>query len=476
MKALKILLALVVSLAVFAMALSSCGGNEDNSDSTPSANSSGVSNNGDNVASSTVNSGNLDNDDDTNDSGDNTTDKDDTNNSGDDTNGDTNDDTNNNDSNNNDDSGNNEDSNNNGDGAVDESRVVIDNIVYTLDESGTCYYVSEIQSGYGESIEIKEECNGKSVVRLATKLFENISGVKSISIPKTITEIEYRCFANCSDLTSISVAQENTVYKSIDGNLYSFDEETLIVYAIGKTSESFVVPESVHKIDDYAFKDCTAIKNVQFSSKLYGIGSYAFEGCANLTDVVFPSSLNTLGTASFASCTSIETITITRNLEVSAFAFAYCTSLKEILVDEHNYRYSSIDGNLYYVDKPCVLVQYALGKEDTHFDIPDYVTEIGDAAFCGAENLVSISTGDSRDRAISNIGNQAFRDCINLESIFINEGINQMGIHVFAGCEKLTIYCEKSESDIEMQISARKWSAIWNPDNCPVEYDYVASK
>lgn len=470
MKALKILLALVVSLTVFAMVLSSCGGNEDNSDSTPSVNSSDVSNNGDNIASSTVNSGNLDNGDDTNDNEDNTTD------GGDDTNGDTNDDTNNNDSNNNDDSSNNEDSNNNGDDAVDESRVVIDNVVYTLDESGTCYYVSEIQSGYGESIEIKEECNGKSVVRLATKLFENISGVKSISIPKTITEIGYACFNNCSDLTSINVAEENTAYKSIDGNLYSFDEETLIAYAIGKTSESFVVPESVHRIDDYAFKGCTAIKNVQFSSALYSIGSYTFEGCANLTDVVFPSSLDTLGTASFARCTSIETITITRNLEVSAFAFAYCTSLKEILVDEHNYRYSSIDGNLYYVDKPCVLVQYALGKEDTHFDIPDNVTEIGAAAFCGAENLVSISTGDSRDQAISSIGNQAFKDCINLESIFINEGINQMGIHAFAGCEKLTIYCEESESSIEMHISGRKWSAIWNPDNCPVEYDYVASK
>ncbi len=462
MKKLKILLVLALALALMTMALSSCGG-DDKDSSTPSANSSEVSNNNDkvddtndNTTNSTINGGSNDNDDDTND---------------DNTNDDTNDDTNNND-----DSGNNEDSNNNGDDAVDETRVVIDGVVYTLDESGTCYYVSEIQSGYGESIEIKEECNGKSVVRLVTKLFENISGVKSISIPKTITEIGYGCFANCPDLISINVAQENTVYKSIDGNLYSFDEETLIAYAIGKTSESFVVPESVHRIDDYAFKGCTAIKNVQFSSELYSIGSYAFEGCANLTDVVFPLGLNTLGTASFASCTSIETITITRNLEVSPFAFAYCTSLKEILVDEDNFRYSSIDGSLYYVDGPCVLVQYALGKEDTHFDIPDYVTEIEAAAFCGAENLVSISTGDSRKQAISNIGNQAFKDCINLESIFINEGIEKMGIHAFAGCEKLTIYCEESESYIEMQISVRKWSALWNPDNCPVEYDYVISK
>ena len=345
-----------------------------------------------------------------------------------------------------------------------------------MDESGACYYAAELQSGYGESIEIKEECNGKSVVKLLRGLFENVSGVKSISIPKTITEIEYRCIANCPDLTSINVAEENTVYKSIDGNLYSFDEETLVAYAIGKTSESFVVPESVHRIDDYAFKGCTAIKNVQFSSNLYSIGSNTFEGCANLTDVVFPLSLDTIGTASFARCTSIETITITRYLEVSPFAFAYCTSLKEILVDEDNYRYSSIDGNLYYVDEDFALVQYAIGKEDTHFEVPENTRRIGAAAFCGAENLVSVSTGDSREQVISNIGNQAFKDCINLESIFINEGINQMGIHAFAGCEKLTIYCEESESYIEMQISVSKWSAIWNPDNCPVEYDYVASK
>ena len=72
-----------------------------------------------------------------------------------------------------------------------------------------------------------------------------------IEIPSTyegiaVTSIEEGAFLDCIALTSISVDENNTVYKSIDGNLYSKDGKTLVQYAVGKQDKSFVIPDSVY--------------------------------------------------------------------------------------------------------------------------------------------------------------------------------------------------------------------------------------
>lgn len=421
MKALKILMSLVVTLTVIIAVFSSCGNGGKNNEDMPSANSSTVTNNGDN-ASSTLNSGNADN--------------------------------------------------SNDDEKVHGTRVVIDGVVYTLNEDGKSYTATELQNGYGEDIVIQESCNGKNVVGLSGELFENVTGVKSISIPKTVTEIGYPCFANCSDLTSITVAEGNTAYKSADGNLYTVDGKTLVAYAVGKTNESFAFPDGVEIIYDRSFMNCTALKSIQLSTNLRQIGSYAFEGCTSLSGVELPTSLDGIGDGAFAKCTSIETITIPTYASVGTYVFAYCTSLKEILVAEGNYMYRSINGDLYTVEG-IKLVQYAIGKEDTYFELPDdCVVKIGNGAFCGAENLVSVKLANEYD-VISEISMGAFKDCINLESVYIGKTVEKMDMNVFIGCEKATIYCEHSESLVEGLIEhSTQWSNLWNPNNCLVVYSY----
>ena len=92
-------------------------------------------------------------------------------------------------------------------------------------------------------------------------------------------------FYDCSSLKNIDVSKENKVYKSIDGNLYTRDGKTLMQYAIGKTESTFVIPDSVTNIGEYAFRDCKSLTSVTIGNSVTSIGESAFNGCNKLKEV-----------------------------------------------------------------------------------------------------------------------------------------------------------------------------------------------
>ena len=129
-----------------------------------------------------------------------------------------------------------------------------------------------------ESINIPE-----GVVSIGAWAFKDCSKLVEVVIPSSITDIGNSAFSGCVSLTDITVDSDNTVYKSIAGNLYSNDGKTLIQYAVGKTDTSFKVPETVISIDDYAFLGCTKLTKIIISNNVVNIGWDVFNGCINLT-------------------------------------------------------------------------------------------------------------------------------------------------------------------------------------------------
>ena len=114
-------------------------------------------------------------------------------------------------------------------------------------------------------------------------------------------------------------------------------------------------------------------------------------------------------------------------------ALSYCQSLTSINVDKDNSKYYSIDGNLFNKDK-LILIQYALGKTEKSYIVPNGVTSIGAGAFGYCENLISIELPDS----VISIGVGAFEYCENLTSIEIPNSVTSIGAGTFEHCENLT--------------------------------------
>ena len=79
------------------------------------------------------------------------------------------------------------------------------------------------------------------------------------------------------------------------------------------------------------------------------------------------------------------------------------------------------------------LIQYAIGKKDTSFIIPDSVTTIGYDAFSGCSSLTSITIPDS----VTTIGDEAFFGCDSLTSITIPDSVTTIGNLAFYLCDSL---------------------------------------
>ena len=251
--------------------------------------------------------------------------------------------------------------------------------------------------------------------------------------------------------------------------MYSLDESTLIQYAVGKTATDFTVPSTVQAIGDYAFSNskslvrvtipdsvttigsaafynCSSLQHVSLGNSLTTIKSSAFSSCRELAAITLPETLERIENSAFSSCEGISTISIPDSVtfigdsafnycpsltsvtigsgvsEIGSMVFLGCASLSSITVDSENQLYCDIDGNLYSKDG-VTLFQYAAGKTDTSFTVPDSVVVIAEYAFTLSNNLTSITLSDS----VHTIGDYAFASCEGLQTITLGKEVTQIG-------------------------------------------------
>lgn len=105
---------------------------------------------------------------------------------------------------------------------------------------------------------------------------------------------------------------ENDQYV-IDGIKYTLNHDNYItVTGFSENQESINIPDTVTindkvyyvtSIGDFAFKDCTNLKNVSIANNnMYYIGYGAFSGCTNLKSITIPHTVTGIGYEAFTGC------------------------------------------------------------------------------------------------------------------------------------------------------------------------------
>ena len=187
-------------------------------------------------------------------------------------------------------------------------------------------------------------------------------------------------------------------------------EEMWSSFDLNGEQTGYVVAEARNGSGDRGWVTSAKIPSTYKDKPVVGIGNLAFLDCYNLESVTIPESVMSIGNN----------------------AFGGCDSLTSIVVSDQSPYYASINGNLYSKDKKT-LVQYAVGKKDTFFSIPENVTSIGDYAFSSCNSLTNIIIPEG----VTSIGNSAFSNCRALTSITIPEGVTSIGDSVFLYCSNL---------------------------------------
>ena len=92
--------------------------------------------------------------------------------------------------------------------------------------------------------------------------------------------------------------------------------------------KSVIIPNSVKKIGDSAFYNCTSLKSIIIPNSVEKIGWYTFESCLSLESVIIPDSVEEIGYGAFYNCKSLKSIIIPNSVEIIRnFTFSYCPNL-----------------------------------------------------------------------------------------------------------------------------------------------------
>ena len=330
--------------------------------------------------------------------------------------------------------------NNVGDSVVNGTEVEINGLRYRLQDGQASLTTQDWDILYAY---IPETVVYKGVEYTVTAIgpfaFENCNHLRSVSIPASITMIGNEAFAHCYSLDSVYITDLSAWCK------ISFGGEPLDyvsgLYLNNELVTDLVIPDDVTSISDYAFYGYSTLMSVVLHENVTSIGGHAFAGCYNLKEIVIPSSVTEIRYGAFSGCDSLKSVIIPDTVtwmddavfsgceslisvdigdgvpyigervfakcdnlqsvvigsgvtEIDQLLFEECYNLTNIIVDPNNKAYQSIDGNLYTKDGKGLL-QYAVGKTQTSFDVPDGVTTIGGYAFYGCTNLQAVSIPDS---------------------------------------------------------------------------------
>ncbi len=425
------------------------------------------------------------------------------------------------------------------------------NITYTLDEENHTYIVTGVKDKQAEDIDLPRELTIDNViyvlVRIGDSAFSNCSSLTSITIPDSVTSIGKDAFFGCNSLESLTLPFIDTYLgyyfgaTTLDENYEEYVPESLktiiilggtsipdYAFAVFSSLISINIPSSVTSIGEGAFSGCSSLKNITIPSSATSIGDYAFYGCSSLKNITIPSSVTSIGEDAFWGCSSLtiycepsiepegwydvwnadrpvywginentfiekdgiqyvvidekavvtKYVGISTNVEIPATieingkiynvarieekAFYKCSSLKNIAIRNNT---TSI-GN--YAFEDCTQLQ------SVAFDSNSELESIGNFAFSNCNSLTTITIPDS----VTSIGNSAFYECNSLTTITIPSSVTSIGNYAFDGCsflKSITIPnsvtsigefafygCDSIVIYCEASSKPSGWNGVWN--------------
>ena len=194
------------------------------------------------------------------------------------------------------------------------------------------------------SATIPDTYKGQKVVALRGNTFSNMSLLKEVELPDSITEIRGQAFKGCSSLESVTLPNE---LEYLGGG--AFYECSAL--------KKIDLPDSLEYLGGEAFYGCSDLEEVTLSHQLTEIRGNTFEECTSLKRIDLPDSVTRIGGHAFYDALDLEEVVISPESElkeIGSSAFRRCFSLEEITLPESTYvnerafKETSVRVNYYY--------------------------------------------------------------------------------------------------------------------------------
>ncbi|MDE6656602.1 MAG: leucine-rich repeat protein, partial [Anaeroplasmataceae bacterium] len=274
----------------------------------------------------------------------------------------------------------------------------------------------------------------------------------SCSSNSNLKRIEANAFAECSNLTSVTLPGhevsigEFAFYQCGRLRTINLNEvKSIGQYAFTGTglTEAVLALDAILGIG--AFYNCSSLKEVTLGANTV-VGKSAFQNTPIVT-VHMPEAGNVKVEASaFYRCTYLKDIDLSKVVgEIGDFAFFYCTSLEEANLENVtviNYGAFADCISLKSISIPKVeylgegaFAQYVNGSHSAIFSqvvFPETLKYIGVDCFYGCMSIKEIDLSH-----VEQIDMQAFAYCTDLEKVTLGQKLTTLSESIFFGCEKL---------------------------------------
>lgn len=282
------------------------------------------------------------------------------------------------------------------------------------------------------------------VTSIGTDAFKNNSELATVTIREGVTSLPNNIFENCYKLSSLSLP---STLKTIGDGAFKYN----------MSLKTVTLPSGLTTIGDLAFAGA-GLSSIDLS-RVTNLGIYAFQNCTSLTSVTLPSYISSIPSGIFAG-TKLTTITIPATANIGAEAFKNCTELQSIQMDHfsgNSIHFSAFEGCSKLTSFPLLRAGLQFigasafkgsGLTEISFDptITANTLTIGDNAFEGTK-LTSISLPGR----LTQLGNNAFKNCSELTSITLESSETTLSIGSYAfirynSTKPLTFICNRPYS------------------------------
>ncbi|MCR5017837.1 MAG: leucine-rich repeat domain-containing protein [Bacteroidales bacterium] len=182
--------------------------------------------------------------------------------------------------------------------------------------------VIPVSGAIPSSITIPSKVNYDGDTFLVTQIgegaFRDCLTLTSVTLPKTVSNIEASAFAGCAALKTINTPQPLSEIGD-----YAFEGCISL--------REFSLDASISKLGKGCFRGCRSLEEVEFPTSFTAIPDEAFYGCSSLEDIHCPSTVMQIGEDAFGDCINVRDIYLDSSVQsIGARAFAGCISVEAI--------------------------------------------------------------------------------------------------------------------------------------------------
>lgn len=222
------------------------------------------------------------------------------------------------------------------------------------------------------------------------------------------------------------------------------------IYPVGVDSRptgDVIVPEGVTSLYQYIFDQNASVTSVKLPNTLTALSNYAFRGCRSLTNLVFPNGVSEIPSNCCNDCGSLKSVTLPKSLTtIGGYVFNKCSNLANIVIPE----------DIGFLKAGSYAFYGTLLDNAAITSLATKINSTGSWMFANSKNLTEVTTRITYDYYFSDctnlkkatilfplssggMGDYVFRNCSNLETIILPDGLKIIGSSAFSGCTNLPI-------------------------------------